>query len=167
LWLSEALRPAGKNVVFFFGARTRELIPLQVDEAAAPDSQGRRATLSLKEISRSGAASIICTDDGSLGMQGHVVAGLQAYHEANPIDPADLVVYTCGPERMMRAVAQYFVARKIDCQVCMERPMACGTGTCQSCIVAVKSDHSSRGFRYALCCTEGPVFDARDVLWDA
>ena len=42
--------------------------------------------------------------------------------------------------------------------------MACGMGTCQSCIVKTRTAEPP-GWKYSLCCTDGPVFDARDVLW--
>ena len=52
------------------------------------------------------------------------------------------------------------------CQACLERAMACGVGVCQSCVVPVADASDAQGWRYALCCTEGPVFDAAQVLWD-
>jgi dihydroorotate dehydrogenase electron transfer subunit len=44
--------------------------------------------------------------------------------------------------------------------------MACGIGICQSCVVPVRDDRDPEGWRYALCCMEGPVFDAETVLWE-
>jgi dihydroorotate dehydrogenase electron transfer subunit len=66
----------------------------------------------------------------------------------------------------MRFVAEFCAARDVECYVCVERNMACGTGMCQSCIVAVSDAQDAAGWRYRLCCTEGPVFDAKTVLWD-
>ncbi|HUO08185.1 MAG TPA: hypothetical protein VM008_07800 [Phycisphaerae bacterium] len=48
--------------------------------------------------------------------------------------------------------------------------MACGMGTCQSCIIRHKphdADPTGGGaeWKYKLTCTDGPVFDARDILW--
>ena len=51
-------------------------------------------------------------------------------------------------------------------QVCMERMMACGMGTCQSCVVAIRDAADPQGWRYRLCCTDGPVFDSRQVVWE-
>jgi dihydroorotate dehydrogenase electron transfer subunit len=118
---------------------------------------------------------IISTDDGSCGFSGNVVQALEAYWSAKtntnagatkPRAAENVVVYTCGPERMMQATAEFSLARGIECQVCMERPMACGMGTCQSCIVTVHSDRYASGRRYALCCAEGPVFDAEQIIWE-
>ena len=43
--------------------------------------------------------------------------------------------------------------------------MACGMGTCQSCVVPVHDADSDDGWRYKLCCTDGPIFDRREVIW--
>jgi hypothetical protein len=37
-------------------------------------------------------------------------------------------------------------------------------GTCQSCVVRVRDDNE-RGWSFKLCCSDGPVFDARNLLW--
>ena len=71
-----------------------------------------------------------------------------------------------GPGPSMRFVARYCLARAIACYACMERSMACGTGLCQSCVVPVHDDEDSEGWRYRLCCREGPIFDAADLLWE-
>lgn len=149
LWLAEALRAAGKRTVAALGARTWALVPQAcVDEFAAL-----------------GVPVILSTDDGSAGFRGNVVAALEQRWASHPPDAANTVAYTCGPERMMRAVAERCTGRGIECQVCLERPMACGVGTCQSCIVTVKSERHSGGQRYALCCSEGPIFPADQVIW--
>jgi len=44
--------------------------------------------------------------------------------------------------------------------------MACATGMCQSCVVPVLDPSDSAGWRYRLCCTDGPVFDTNEVIWD-
>jgi dihydroorotate dehydrogenase electron transfer subunit len=65
---------------------------------------------------------------------------------------------------MMKAVADVCLAEGIDCQLALERHMACGVGACQSCVVKIR-DSSQGGWSFKLCCSDGPVFDARDVLW--
>ncbi|MCP4594043.1 MAG: dihydroorotate dehydrogenase electron transfer subunit, partial [bacterium] len=81
-------------------------------------------------------------------------------------DPAGrLVVYSCGPEPMMRAVGRMCVDRDIDCQLALERHMGCGMGTCQSCVFRMRADNE-QGWVYKLVCTDGPVFAARDIVWD-
>ena len=166
LWLAEALNRAGKRAVAFCGAQSKDLLALELDDDRPPERNGFAATQTAVEFSRSGTPVVISTDDGSLGFHGHIGAAMEAYADANTVTPADVVVYTCGPERMMKYVADFCAARGIECLVCMERAMACGTGTCQSCVVPISDREDADGWRYALCCTEGPVFDATRVIWD-
>ena len=67
--------------------------------------------------------------------------------------------------RLLRAVADLAISEGIACQVCTERMMACGMGTCQSCVIRIRDAASREGWRYRLCCSDGPVFDAREVVW--
>jgi dihydroorotate dehydrogenase electron transfer subunit len=166
LWLAEALHAADKRAVAFYGAQTAGLLALTMNERTPPGVDAGRAAFSCAEFAEAGTPVVISTDDGSVGFRGHVGDALAAYHEANPISSDELVVYTCGPERMMRFVADYCIARGIECHVCMERAMACGTGTCQSCVVALHDESDPDGWRYQLCCTDGPVFDARRIIWE-
>ena len=46
----------------------------------------------------------------------------------------------------------------ITCEVSMEKRMACGVGACLSCVV-----DTVQGKKRA--CVDGPVFDAREVVW--
>ncbi len=166
LWLAAALHESAKRVIAFCGAQTQDLLALTLDPKAQPDSSAKTATPSAKEFAQQGANVVISTDDGTLGYRGYVGSAMAAYHQANPIDADDLVVYTCGPEPMMRFVADYCVAREIECYVCVERNMACGTGMCQSCVVPVRDTADSAGWSYRLCCTDGPIFEARNILWE-
>ncbi len=165
-WLAEALRAADRRTIAFCGAQTADLLALTLDLDNPPAADARSATPSTTEFARHGVPVVISTDDGSLGYHGHIGAAMAAYHQANATPADELVVYTCGPEGMMRFVAQYCAARGIECYVCMERSMACGTGTCQSCVVPVHDESDSQGWRYRLCCTEGPVFNAKTIVWE-
>ncbi len=167
LWLAQELHSCQRRAIAFCGVQRAELLPLTLDSWDSPASDAGRATFSAMEFRQYGVPMVISTDDGSLGFRGHVGEALAAYHAQNPVSADDLVVYTCGPERMMRFVAEYCVARGIWCFACMERNMACGLGTCQSCAVAMVDGQDPQGWRYRLCCTDGPVFDAKEILWSA
>jgi dihydroorotate dehydrogenase electron transfer subunit len=165
LWLAEHLGRSDRSVVAFCGARSADLIPLTVRDPRAI-SAGVVATVDAsEEFGRLGTPLLLSTDDGSVGFRGSVLGALDAYRVAWGGRDDDVVVYACGPEVMLAAVAEWCGVRGLTCFVCMEREMACGTGTCQSCVVRVRDEEDEEGWRYALCCTEGPVFDARDVLW--
>lgn len=166
LWLAAALRDAGRSTVAFCGARSADLLALTMDPEKPPATDAKQATFSSEEFSRCDVPVVIGTDDGTLGYHGRVGAALAAYAEANPAPPGDVVVYTCGPEPMMRGVAEHCAERGIECHACMERSMACGTGLCQSCVVPVRDDSDAEGWRYELCCSAGPVFDVSRIIWD-
>jgi dihydroorotate dehydrogenase electron transfer subunit len=61
---------------------------------------------------------------------------------------------------MMRAVAELCEARNVPCQVSLEVFMPCGLGICMGC--AVKRPDGT----YARGCYDGPVFEAREVVWE-
>jgi len=165
LFLAEALRNAGKNVIAFCGAQTRELLALSLNPDSPPSPNAHAASFSVREFASSGVPVILSTDDGTLGYAGRIGDAMVAFHQANPIDEGGLIVYACGPEPMMRFVAEHCIARGISCEVCMERAMACGLGTCQSCVVPVRDTNRDDGWRYRLCCTDGPVFHSAEILW--
>jgi dihydroorotate dehydrogenase electron transfer subunit len=81
------------------------------------------------------------------------------------------IIYTCGPEPMMKRVAAIAAQRGLECQVAVERAMACGMGTCQSCCIRVRKPDpaiaplAGRDWCYRLACTDGPVFRGSDLLW--
>ncbi|MEG0970716.1 MAG: dihydroorotate dehydrogenase electron transfer subunit [Acidaminococcaceae bacterium] len=94
----------------------------------------------------------ITTDDGSQGTKGTVLALLPELLQQGHYD----CVYVCGPEPMMKAVAQVAQAQGVPCQVSLEKYMACGVGACLSC--------SCGGVHKRLkVCTDGPVFWAQEV----
>jgi len=164
LYLAEGLASAGKKVVAFSGARTADLLPLDVTNRADVPRSVRPARC-IRQFNDRLADSIVATDDGSLGYPGIVSRAFDRWLDQTAVGPGQLTVYACGPEPMMRAVGQTCIERGIECQLAMERHMACGMGTCQSCVVKIRSD-DKQGWAFRLCCTDGPIFDARDIIWD-
>ncbi len=101
-----------------------------------------------------GKAPVIATDDGSLGYSGFCTYPTQDLLNQNTYDH----VACCGPEPLMRIVAGMAAQAGVECQVSMERRMACGVGACLSCVVDT-NDGKKR------CCVDGPVFEADEVVW--
>ena len=110
------------------------------------------------------AETIIATDDGSVGLKGLVTAHLERRLDKTKTPAEKIIIYTCGPEQMLAAVANIARQRNLDCQVSMERVMACGINLCQSCAIECKKDNSNETF-YKMCCKEGPVFDSKEVVF--
>lgn len=161
---------AGPRAVAFAGATTRELLPLTiVDSDADPLAPAPR----IEEFARRGVDAVITTDDGTYGFQGFVTQALERYLDAPAREQKSPrpIIYTCGPELMMKRVAAIAAEREIECQVAVERAMACGMGTCQSCCIKVRKPDPSKpplpgsDWCYRLACTDGPVFLGRDLLW--
>lgn len=164
IWLAEGLRDAGKRTVAFCGARSDDLLPLTRRlEVEITDDQPVPA---FAEFAEYGIPTVVATDDGSLGLKGTIALAFTRYLDRHPDDAGSTVVYTCGPTAMIRAVADVCEERAIPCQVCLERMMACGMGTCQSCVVRIRDQQADDRWAYRLCCTDGPVFDSREVIWD-
>lgn len=120
-----------------FGGRTRmEVEPL------APDFE------------QIGMRFMPATDDGSYGKQGFVTEIIQKLKL-----PQETVVYGCGPEAMMKQLNIYCKVKKMECQVSVESVMACGMGACLGCNIPARDGH------YVHVCYEGPVFNAKELVW--
>ena len=163
LYLARALAEAGKTVTTFAGARSATLLPLRPGpEPARTDGTPGPCAAELAEI---GAETVVATDDGTLGFAGLVSEPFVRWLDEQDRPAEQVKVYTCGPEPMMEAVAEACGRRDVACEVSMERHMACGMGTCQSCICKLRTD-AEPGWQYKLCCADGPVFDATEIIWD-
>lgn len=159
-WLAETLGRAGIRSSLVYGSQSRDLLAVAL--AAEPSKDGEMSEC-IKEFAGFGVPAAITTDDGSCGLRGRVTDALAFQLDACAGRSAR--VYACGPEPMLRAVAERCAALGVACEVAMERVMGCGMATCQSCVVPVRDGASAADWRYALCCREGPVFDASSVIW--
>jgi dihydroorotate dehydrogenase electron transfer subunit len=92
------------------------------------------------------------TEDGSFGEKGFVTD-----HSVLQNKNYDFI-YTCGPKPMMVSVAKYANANGIECEASLENLMACGFGACLCCV--------EKTVRGNVCtCTEGPVFNIKELTW--
>lgn len=99
---------------------------------------------------------IICTDDGSAGIEGRVTKGIeQAIQKHSDIDE----IVAIGPPVMMQACAETTRPHKIKTIVSLNPVMVDGTGMCGGCRVKV-------GERIKFACVDGPEFDAHQVDFD-
>jgi len=161
--LAKLLSTEHKEVetIAFIGARTMAALPLEERPAAFEEG----LSLSVPTFATLNVPSMVATDDGSAGRRGPVTECLARWLQENADrDREKLIVYACGPERMLEAVARIAKAKNVGCQVSMERHMACGIGLCQSCAIECRVEGSSETV-YKLCCQDGPVFDAREIVF--
>lgn len=132
----------------------------KVERLAFVGARSADRLLCLDEFEALGCRVIPSTDDGSAGFHGTAVAALAAELAAGAVDQ----ILVCGPTPMMRAAAELAAAHRIPCQVCLEARMACAMGACLSCVV----ETTRPGWqKYQRVCTEGPVFDGTQLVWEA
>jgi dihydroorotate dehydrogenase electron transfer subunit len=147
----------------FVGAKTAGALPFEGRSDEIAQQQG----FCVPAFTKFGIPSVLATDDGSAGTRGFVTESVARWLDDNRDHKRnELIVYACGPEPMLAAVTKLAIQRNIDCQVSMERRMACGIGLCQSCAIECRTEDSEETV-YKLCCQDGPVFDAKEVIWDA
>lgn len=106
----------------------------------------------------------IATEDGSIGSKGLVTDLLKEELKVGRSSSL-FMTYSCGPSLMLKEIAKITEKDKIPAQVCLEEYMACGIGSCLGCAVKIKSEDFP-GFKYVRVCKDGPIFDAKQVIWD-
>lgn len=146
----------------FVGAKAAASLPFE----NRLDEMSKQLGFSVPVFAEAGIPSVIATDDGSAGHKGMVTEELARWLDENgPSGWDETIIYACGPEPMLAAVARIAREHTVDCQVSMERRMACGIGLCQSCAVEFRVPDSDETI-YRLCCKDGPVFDAKDIIFE-
>ncbi len=118
--------------------------------------RGAKDLVLLREMEAMGLPLHLTTEDGTVGTPGLVTRVLEARLDAHK--GKRVRVMGCGPNAMLWAVARLARAREIPCFISLEEQMACGIGVCLGCAIPARS----RPYRYV--CSNGPVFDAADVL---
>ena len=104
----------------------------------------------------------VCTDDGSMGRKGLVTEVFQKDMKKYPAEST--MIYTCGPKAMVRTLSKILHGGKFRCQASLEEKMACGTGACVGCAVAIRDNVGN--LTYKRVCADGPVFDIRQIVWE-
>ena len=137
--LTKALIAANKNVLTYYGARTKSLFAFE-------------GLVNLQ----------LATDDGSEGSRGTNIALLEKALERNAIEMPKMFV--CGPTGMMRAATSLAERFAVPCELSLETEMACGVGICQGCPVPTdERTLAETSKRFRLVCTDGPSFMAETI----
>jgi dihydroorotate dehydrogenase electron transfer subunit len=168
--LAERLREHGKEVLIYLGAVKKEMLSLAVGASGRgididnPGGDQELYDAIQSEFDEIGARVLtVCTDDGSLGEKGLVTEMLEQGLRDGCVPHESVCLYACGPEGMLRAMAEIAARNSLDCQVSLETRMACGVGACYSCTTRVIGLDGT--IRRKRVCREGPVFPARDIQW--
>lgn len=142
-FLAKQLAPRARVKVFIGGRRKEDI-------------------LCVTEFERLGLETYVATDDGTLGSMGLVTEVLERYLSENG---GKRTIFACGPGPMLKSTAAIAFRHDIPCQVSLESSMACGVGACLGCVTK-GSRHSDETPDYRCVCKDGPVFDAREIMWE-
>jgi dihydroorotate dehydrogenase electron transfer subunit len=129
LFLAKKLAAKAERLSFVVGAKTKsELLLLRELHAVCTEQ-----------------STIATTEDGSYGLRCLATEPLERLLGSRTID----MMYTCGPEAMVRGVFDIAEQRGIAVEASLERLMRCGIGLCGSCAIG----------KYRVC-RDGPVFNS-------
>jgi dihydroorotate dehydrogenase electron transfer subunit len=132
LFLAKRLASKADRLSFVIGAKTKnELLFLGELQAVCAEE-----------------SVLATTEDGSFGIQCLAADPLEKLVDKQKFN----IIYTCGPEQMVRKVFDLAEKRKIAMEASLERLMRCGIGLCGSCAIG----------KYRVC-RDGPVFTAAQL----
>jgi dihydroorotate dehydrogenase electron transfer subunit len=140
--LAERLKKRG---IAFFGGRTANDILL------------------VKEFEALGWEVRPSTNDGSLGVEGLVTDAFDPWMQQQE-EISNLELFVCGPNPMLKAMGDRAMRHGFTAWLSLDKNMACGVGACLTCVIKRKTGD---GWEWARCCKDGPIFESREILWDA
>ncbi len=150
-----------KVVLIGGGIGTPPMLPLaehfKENATAILGFRGKEQVILKEDFENTEADTIICTNDGSMGVKGFVTDALKA------LTFTPDMIYACGPNVMLKAVADYANENGIPCEVSLEERMACGVGACLGCACKTKSHDGTSSHSHV--CKNGPVFDSKEVIF--
>lgn len=111
-----------------------------------------------EEFDKAADKLTIMTDDGSNGNKGYAITPF-----IDNINENYDCVFVCGPDAMIKGVAQTCLYNNIECFVSLEQRMACGIGACLVCACRMKSERGLE-FEHLHVCKNGPVFNANKLF---
>ncbi|MFH1943043.1 MAG: dihydroorotate dehydrogenase electron transfer subunit [bacterium] len=101
----------------------------------------------------------LASEDGSREYKGFVTDLMEEFL-SDQKNASGLEGFVCGPKPMLKKIQTLAKRTSFDWQVSMEEKMACGVGVCLGCPVKMRQG----GFR--MICSDGPVFNLKEVLLD-
>ena len=114
--------------------------------------------LALERFAALGVEVFAATNDGSYGTKGFAVVPLDEELKKLREAGEKFAFFTCGPDGLLKAVAERALSLGAPGWISCDRHMVCGVGACYACI-----QRTTKG--PARCCVDGPVFKAEDLVW--
>jgi dihydroorotate dehydrogenase electron transfer subunit len=152
--------------------------------------------LCVNDFRRLGWKVFVATEDGSQGQKGLVTDILANYmgisdgRAAQPVrqripggtrlsrptcentgsltddtNGRQITLCACGPMGMLKAVAGIAMAGGWKAWLSLDKNMGCGVGACLACVQKIRAP-GGKGWKWARICTEGPVFECREIIWE-
>ncbi|MDW7679902.1 MAG: dihydroorotate dehydrogenase electron transfer subunit [bacterium] len=137
----------------------QHLSQLEIKKTLFWGNQTKALFLAYPEIKHSCLELFYTTDDGSMGYHGLVTDFFA--EEIPKFEHEAVQIFACGPNPMLKKIQQVATQHGIDCQLSLETLMGCGFGACMGCNV-----QSASGESYFYTCSDGPVFNAKDIKVD-
>ncbi|MFQ6083027.1 MAG: dihydroorotate dehydrogenase electron transfer subunit [Candidatus Aminicenantia bacterium] len=141
-FLAKEIKKLEGEPIVFYGGKSKKDLPL------------------VNQFLKEKIMVLTSTEDGSYGWKGlitHLVEN-NLEEEKDPIEK----IFTCGPEEMMKKVAQIAKEKNIKAEFSLESIMGCGFGACWGCVVKVKKNRQEC---WVKTCSEGPVFSQEEIIW--
>jgi dihydroorotate dehydrogenase electron transfer subunit len=146
----------GVAPLLFLAERMKTKGILFVGGATASD------VLCTSDFRRIGWQVRVATVDGSLGKKGLVTDVLDAWLARQKNTTLEL--YACGPDGMLKAVAQRAIRNGWIAWLSLDKHMGCGVGACLTCVQRIRLDDGRE--TWARVCKDGPVFESRQIVWE-
>ena len=153
----------GENVLLVGGGVGAAPLYMQAQDAKLAGAkvgvvlgaQTKDALVTLHDYEAILGENVYCaTDDGSFGEHGFCTGLVEKLLSQEHFDRT----FVCGPQPLMKIVADLCKNAQVPCEVSMEKRMACGVGACLSCVV-----DTNNGKKRA--CVDGPVFNSEEIVW--
>jgi dihydroorotate dehydrogenase electron transfer subunit len=132
LFLTKKIASKATKLTFVIGAKAKDEL-LFIDK--------------LEKLCRKGNV-VATTEDGSYGLKCLATTPL----ETLLVNEKFGMIYTCGPEKMIRKVFDQAEKHRIPLEASLERLMRCAIGLCGSCTIG----------KYRVCA-DGPVFTSKQL----
>lgn len=151
-----------KVVLIGGGIGTPPMLPLAEiygeDATVITGFRNASAVILQDDFKKTGAKTILCTDDGSTGIKGLVTNPLEDILKSEKVD----LICACGPTPMLKAITKLADTFNVECQVSLEERMGCGIGACLVCACKINKNGEEQMLHV---CKNGPVFNSKEVVW--
>jgi len=152
--------------LYFFAKRVFEKSPSEAKKIRVYlGASNQSGIVCLEDFKKWGCSVTVSTDDGSLGISGSCLKAFQddlkKEDAFTKLQALAKTIFACGPHGMLRAVAKFSEVKNIPAYLAAEEVMGCGFGACVGCAIPARQGEMP----YKLVCTDGPVFEAKEIEW--